>query len=629
LSFVLRQITRRAGGGYIVRTRALAPAEPVIGRGSDCDIQLADLAVSLRHAVLRDAGPGRVIVEGLDTARFEANGAFVSRAELAVAQKPKLIFGNHILFLEKGAEADEILITVTAREGATAATTDQQGAFSLKAVLFSQRRAAWIGLLAILLLCLALPVGQFFLTHNQARIASDGSARQWSSGPLSPGHHFLEKNCEACHQQAFVAVRDTACLACHQPGLGKVAALQIASEMRGAGSPFAPSPAPDHASPERLLIATPVSADPGQRVQDWFSRTFDHPNNRCASCHTEHVGTGKSPVTGKAGAPPPVTPEELARNDCAGCHATLAQRLPDTKIPNVADWGHHPDFRPLITVSDTGGKPHLERLALSTSPLENSGLKFSHQDHLSAKGGVARMAVELGRPQGYGAPLACADCHRPDASAKGFLPIEMTRDCAACHTLAFARTDAGLKMLPHGHPDQVVAALRAYYGLQAGASSGVNSRFAWRPGMPIPTEVRGAPSVEDSVAAGVRAAFAPGGTCYDCHTVIPPSDPRSLAFGIAPVHLTDRYLPDGAFDHSVPEHRQDANGAPTCDTCHKAKESVRAADVLLPRIATCDTCHGKSESQIATAAGSDCAECHGFHDTGSPMPARREALAQD
>src|SRR5580698_1809152 len=93
VKFVLRQITRRAAGGDIVRTRALAAAEPVIGRGSDCDIVLADLAVSLRHAVLRAAAPGKVIAEALGDAKVEAAGAFVAKAELSLNQTPRLVFG--------------------------------------------------------------------------------------------------------------------------------------------------------------------------------------------------------------------------------------------------------------------------------------------------------------------------------------------------------------------------------------------------------------------------------------------------------------------------------------------------------------------------------------------------------
>ena len=65
MSFILRQITQRVGAPDIVREKPLAAAEPVIGRGSDCDIQLSDLAVSLRHAVVKQTAPGKVSVDAL------------------------------------------------------------------------------------------------------------------------------------------------------------------------------------------------------------------------------------------------------------------------------------------------------------------------------------------------------------------------------------------------------------------------------------------------------------------------------------------------------------------------------------------------------------------------------------
>ncbi len=49
--------------------------------------------------------------------------------------------------------------------------------------------------------------------------------------------------------------------------------------------------------------------------------------------------------------------------------------------------------------------------------MEKDGLIFGHDVHLSATGGVARQAVELGKAAGYGAPLTCANCHaRPTAA---------------------------------------------------------------------------------------------------------------------------------------------------------------------------------------------------------------------
>src|ERR1700761_4998642 len=228
MSFILRQIAKRVGAPDIVREKAIAAAEPVIGRGSDCDIQLSDLAVSLRHAVIKEIAPGRVTVESLGAENFEADGKFVHKADLDLAKSPVLVFGSHVLALTPG-ENGVVLITATARENTAAAdsASDQKHSFSLKYALFSQRQIAWITTVAILLACLIVPVGLFVIDHNRHQLISSAADRQWSSGPLSPGHHFLEKNCEACHRQAFVSVTDNACMSCHRADLNRSARQQV------------------------------------------------------------------------------------------------------------------------------------------------------------------------------------------------------------------------------------------------------------------------------------------------------------------------------------------------------------------------------------------------------------------
>ncbi|HEX4177973.1 MAG TPA: FHA domain-containing protein [Rhizomicrobium sp.] len=621
MSFILRQIAKRVGAPDIVREKAVAAAEPVIGRGSDCDIQLTDLAVSLRHAVIKEIAPGRVTVESLGAENFEADGKFVHKADLDLAKSPVLVFGSHVLTLTPG-ENGTVLVTATARENVAAAdaASDQKHSFSLKYALFSQRQIAWITTVAILLACLIVPVGLFIIDHNRHQVISSAADRQWSSGPLSPGHHFLEKNCVACHRQAFVSVTDSACLSCHQADLNRSARQQVVSLTQSLGSPFPPDPAADHAPHDRLMAASPPDPNLLRRINTWVATTFSHPNDRCASCHTEHVGTGQA-ETGKA--PAPVTASELKRNDCKDCHTGMSQRLTDTRIPDVLDWGHHPDFRPVITAGFDGDRPRLEKIALSSVPMEKEGLIFGHDVHLSTKGGVARQAVELGKAAGYGAPLTCDNCHRRSDDG-GFAPIEMKRDCGQCHSLAFTRKNGVDQLLPHGHPDQVVAALKAYF---AGAprQSGTPEAFLGRPGM---YGVFTPSQPVDYVAANVRDAFEPGGTCYGCHVIIPPADKRSLDYRVAPVKLTSRYLPWGDFNHNVPEHHQDATGAPNCDACHKAKSSTKAEDVMLPRIAECDTCHGKTRQETVATAGSDCAECHGFHNPGQATSPRNQKLAR-
>ncbi|MFO1246647.1 MAG: FHA domain-containing protein [Alphaproteobacteria bacterium] len=626
MRFILRQISKRVGAPDIVREKPLASAEPVVGRGSDCDIQLTDLAVSLRHAVLKPAGAGRVVVEALGDEKFEANGKFVHSASLSLADTPVLGFGSHVLTLSAGENGD-IQALLTARESIAAAhaAEDQKRAFSLKYALFSQRRLAWITGIFILLACLAFPIGVYLL-GNQNRTIAGAAQGQWSSGPLSPGHHFLEKNCEACHQQAFVSVKDSACLSCHQAGLAKLEAAHVEARTRGLGSPFPPDPAGDHAPRDRLMAASPPDPNFARRINTWVANTFSHPSNRCASCHTEHVGNGKGADPAQEHAA--VTPDQIKRNDCKDCHTGMAARLAEdgkpTTLRDTPDWGTHPDFRALVTTGFKGGKPVLVRSDIAPGMKENDGLIFGHDVHLLATGGVARQAKELGKTAGYGSPLTCDNCHRaaPDG---GFVPVEMKRDCGACHSLTFARKNGVDQQLKHGYPKEVVAQLKLYYANQPNFSAGPEL-FIGRPGL------RGAAPrasrAPDYVASSVQAAFERGGTCTTCHTFFKPPA-GSLEYTIQPVKITSRYLPWGGFNHNVPEHHKDATGAQTCKSCHKAESSKLASDVLLPRIADCNSCHGKTKAEVTTPAGADCAECHGFHNPGMPASPRRRELAEN
>ena len=619
MSFSLRHVTQRAGGGDdIVRTSSL-PDKPVIGRGQDCDIRLPDLAVELRHARLRQAGHGRVIVEALGQADFRSGGMAVTQVELSVTNAPRLAFGHHVVTLSVGGAPEEIVVTVAAEAGRQAALGDHHDPFALRSAIFGLRRSAWLLGLAILLACLAVPVGIFLYADNP-RLLALGADRQWSSGPLSPGHHFLEKNCAACHQQPFVKVRDSACLACHRAGQDGKAALQLATDLKVLGSPFAAEPAGDHASPERLDRARPTAPEFTRRVQAWLTRTFSHPERDCVACHNEHVGSGTPPA---AALPAPVTADHLRGEDCKDCHSGMRQRLSDTVLPDISDWSNHADFRPLLRLDQA----KVERTALQPGVQEKSGLNFSHRLHLSASGGVARMATALGKAPGYGAPLTCANCHRPDAGGEGFLPVQMTRDCAQCHSLAFAMRGGRPQLLPHGRPEGVVAALQAFYGSAPAMPPPERANVPRRPG--LAGERRSVRTVAvsgaDMAAGAVRAAFSAGGACFGCHAIR--NGTSSPAFAVAPVRLAGRYLPHGGFNHAIPAHRQDARGAPTCIACHKAESSARAEDVLLPHIADCAACHGRSKTQTPTAASADCGTCHSFHDTAQPARWRRAVFA--
>ena len=93
MTFVLRHISKRASGGEIVRERDLADGPLRIGRGADCEIRIADLAVSLHHATLSMDG-GKVRIDSAGDQPFGVDGKFVHSASVKPADNAVLTFGD-------------------------------------------------------------------------------------------------------------------------------------------------------------------------------------------------------------------------------------------------------------------------------------------------------------------------------------------------------------------------------------------------------------------------------------------------------------------------------------------------------------------------------------------------------
>ena len=621
MTFAVRTISRSATGADIVhRPQRFETNELVIGRGGACEIRLVDLAVTLRHAVLRRTGPGKVSITSIGTDMFAVDGKVTTKADLDLSDTPQLKFGSHLLTLSQSPDEDVVLVDVNRLETAPedAAASNEKKIFSLTGSGLGKRPVAWTLALIGLALCLFLPMAAFF-TQTNRHIHAD---QQWSTGPLSKSHAFLSKNCQACHVKAFVSVKDETCLACHQKTSMPRAAELVAAKNESWGGPTKVALIQEHADHDLLVRAAPLPTDPVGRIQALFRRQFNHPNDRCASCHLEHLAD--APAKGTATQTPPrprALPVLKTVYTCAECHDKLRERLGTTALRDTPDWRHHPEFRPLTARTPMGlSAPRLTRISLVEHPSDYSGLIFSHQEHLSTTGGVARMAAGL---RYAGGALACADCHRPNKTKDGFEPVEMTKDCSGCHSLAYAPGGGdGARVLPHAEPDKVVATLKAFYATGGLRETPAGPRkapgFLDRLGMMFSGHAaRGPVSGADSK---IRALFEPRGLCVECHALSPRSDAAALSFKIIPINQTQRYLPWGAFNHDLPAHKQDAAGKPTCESCHAATTTAGTNELMLPRIESCAACHGKTKAKLATAASAECAECHSYHAPGMASP---------
>ncbi|TCM19660.1 cytochrome c3-like protein [Novosphingobium sp. PhB165] len=589
MTFRIRQIERTAAGREIVRDRDVVGDTLTIGRLADNDLHLPDLAVEPRHAVLHLTGEDRVRAEAVGTLGFVLDGSETRSATLDPKVGGELGFGTYRLTLGRAEDGTALL---TVRKGEDAATRsgdlEEKRGFSLQGVVPGKRWVSWTLALAILLAFLAVPIVSNLTWTPDRGVIGD---RSWNPGELSLAHHTLSDRCETCHVKPFEPVGDATCRSCHKA-------------------------VHDHADPARLAAAR-GNLPLGERALWSVAHAFGHEGpGACRDCHVEHQG--------------PTRMAEPAQQFCADCHSALKDKLPDTRLGNASDFTRlHPQFTATVVTDAMSGKT--AELSLDKPLTEDNGLAFAHRLHLDPRGGVARMAMNLGAARGYGANgLQCKDCHRPTEDGVRFQPVRMERDCEGCHSLAYDRVGGIVRRLRHGDVEQLAADLtaarwtpRAYMaarpaGMQVGARRrpgvfGEGGLYQFRYAQPVQQPVQASwPGLS------LASALSSKGVCGECHRAATIDD----KLGVVPVHQPARYMMRGWFDHAA--HRQES-----CTSCHAAPKSDRAADVLLPGIAQCRTCHvGAAEgaSLLPTRAKvpSTCAMCHGFHGVSSgsrrPMP---------
>ncbi|WP_209348480.1 cytochrome c3 family protein [Pontixanthobacter sp. CEM42] len=577
MTFLIRTIDFTASGREIVRDREVEQSSLTIGRASESDIHLPDLAVEQQHATLTSNDDGTILAEAVGTLGFTHDGKTTTSTSFDPAKGAELGFGGYRLAFSRDPDAPaSITISKTAEHGED---VDDVKGFALGSALPSKRVMAWIGLGVILFAFLIVPI-YTHLNRDPAEPDYDRTGHtmmdaSWSTGALSLAHHGLEDNCEACHVKPFESVRDETCLTCHE-AIG------------------------DHAEIDRQLTGRgPMSA--GDEFQWKVAGMFGKEGpGSCTTCHTEHEGAGRM--------------EPTAQQFCSECHDGMDERLTDTKLENAADFGDaHPQFKAIY--HPQLGSEETARISLADKPQEQHGLKFPHDMHMDKSGGVARMARNIGAKQGYGNSLVCADCHTPTSDKEGFLPVNMEEDCESCHSLVYDRVGTTFRSLRHGDVDQMRADLRAMDRAPRRSAAPVGRK---RPG----EYARGGLYYQNfgrpaRSYIAINRALASDGVCGECHI---PTTNNGKA-DVVPVHLRDNYLLNGWFDHK--EHEQEK-----CSTCHKAETSKTSEDLLLPGIAICRDCHLGQDAKEAEVPSS-CAMCHSYHPKGATLPGEEKSPTKD
>ena len=567
-------------GTAIMRRSQRASGERVrIGRGTDNEVPLNDIHVGLRAAALT-IHDNVLTVDRLDNTPLEVNGDAVDTAPLKPGDEIRL--GPYRIEVLPAPEGCDGAIQIELVPVAADAPERLAGArIGLARTGANKRVYAWTGFLVIAVVCLAVPIvvfssGMLPSWHKDVPRAALPTVvgLSWNAGSFSNAHRFFAADCATCHQGAFAPVADSACLACHANV--------------GAHTP--------HGA---------VLASVGERLASL----------RCVDCHTEHRGIEGSIVR--------------EARFCLDCHRNLNEAAPATGAQDVGGFPKgHPQFRATLVADAAQGKT--VRVALGGSPpaINRSGLKFEHKTHIDT---INYPALGDRRVKG------CADCHVPEPSGQGFLPITYKNQCQRCHELTFDKValpwpDA---MVPHGDDTGVIAAVWNYYAglaLQGDAATSPSTPAApavERRAAGTPAAAASAPAHADTqawvtakTAAALRVVFDERRGCAYCHystaengawdvdkilaQALPPkaNPPRVVT---RPVLLT-RFLPNAVFDHA--SHR-----GMTCESCHAVTEAVSNGTdrLMIPGLDNCTQCHGAENASLR--AQSTCITCHVFHHT--------------
>lgn len=545
---LLVQITRNSKGQEVREERDIAGDNLRMGRGADCILHLPDPRINLHHATIQYADDGKLYLE---SARELLSFNGVMRKRDALRAGMRLLIGPYQLTVEEKDKDHDLVLGFELIQ----ALPDDRAEFkkrsrtSLAQTGLSKRSLA-VGLAALITLAfLVLPVlnaiqPELRASSRRLPISLDEA---WSPGAISTGHQGFAKDCQQCHTKPFVRVEDQACRACH--------------------------------------------LDLGDHLVNKTLQTNIFGNTRCASCHLEH----------KVGA-------SIAQSNpalCVGCHSNLTAHKSDNTaitLANIHDFGSdHPGFK--LSIKTAGAEITVQRIDQNDKSRlkENSGLKFPHDIHTATKG--------IKSPDGI-TKLQCISCHAPDEAGVRFKPVAMKTHCANCHRLEFEPAVSN-RHVPHGDVAEVMTSLREFYGSQSVAESPID--VAIIDGLLQRPEPGGIAKLEHARASAwanqkanvIATDLFEVRVCVSCHEIKRNLANEKQPWTIAPVTITEHWLPKNNFSHNRHTNSK-------CSTCHNVSSSKSSADIAIPDILTCQSCHAGA-TPARNKVTSTCESCHGFH----------------
>ena len=586
MDILLRRVGKTADGKTSTVDSALSSDTVSIGSAAECTIHLPGADIAPVHAHLEVVGE-RLRLRCTRGNRVSVAGKRLQTALVGVGETTEV--GQHKLRMLPTPAGFDAAVEILAN---AAGAADAEGAFrtDLSQTWLSMRALSWALLLLVLAAALLTPLWAIH-QHRQHQVSIAGlpDDRLWSSGPLTPAHaHVTAGKCDACHTDLFGRVPDVACQSCHRDTHEHVSQAHRAS----------------------LSL---------------------NDNRRCGECHREHLDEQA---------------RAIGKNDdlCLSCHTDSHRQLATLKIKAVTGFGgtgSHPAFdvrlSKLVNYEALGGDPMWRSYSAPLkSAQEESNLEFKHVDHLDSHK-VRRLDT--------GEALGCADCHKLN-SGDLFTPVTMAGTCVSCHELVFDASSPD-RQLPHGRTKDAMGVIEDYFNKKLTDPPPKVHRELKVPlpdhAQDLSPDFEAEPCHETAVLcarsrakAAIDFQFTKVG-CKLCHVVdVTPNEDIHEQYHIRPVRLGSDYFPDLKFSHKGHEVMGSLSGDAACESCHGARKSDSARQLLLPDIDKCQTCHRDLKNADAVSTGAtvasrdernnvvvvQCISCHDYHPPASWIEAR-------